>query len=51
MVDKRRALQKSNPEAFAMKNDLLSILMTDELVCNDNDLIVDECFTFFFAGS
>jgi cytochrome P450 len=34
-----------------MKNDLLSILMTDELVCNDDILIVDECFTFFFAGS
>ena len=51
MVDKRRALLKSDPEKVKAQGDLLSILITDELFCNDNEMIVDELMTFFFAGS
>jgi cytochrome P450 len=51
MVDKRRALQKSDPQKVKEQGDLLSILITDELFANDNEMIVDECMTFFFAGS
>lgn len=32
------------------RSDLLSILLTDELFCNDEVMIIDECMTFFFAG-
>jgi len=31
--------------------DLLSVLLQDEQYCNDDGLIMDECMTFFFAGS
>lgn len=31
--------------------DLLSILLEDELYKNNDEVIVDECITFFLAGS
>lgn len=51
MIDNRRELIKAFPEEAKKKGDLLSILLTDELFCLDNEMIVDECLTFFFAGS
>ena len=51
MITKRRELIKNDPEAANKKGDLLSILLTDELFSLDNEMIVDECLTFFFAGS
>lgn len=51
MVDKRRAELKKDPEGVKARGDLLSILCTDELFCNDTEMIKDECLTFFFAGS
>lgn len=51
MVDKRRELLRKDPKALNEKGDLLSILITDQLFCNDNEMIIDECMTFFFAGS
>jgi hypothetical protein len=51
MIIKRRELILKDPEFAKNKGDLLSILLTDELFSLDNEMIVDECFTFFFAGS
>jgi cytochrome P450 len=51
MIIKRRELILKDPEFAKKKGDLLSILLTDELFSLDNEMIVDECFTFFFAGS
>jgi len=51
MIMSRRELIVSDPEAAEKKGDLLSILLTDELFSLDNEMIVDECLTFFFAGS
>jgi cytochrome P450 len=31
--------------------DLLSILLEDEMYHNNDDVIIDECITFFLAGS
>lgn len=42
---------KTNPEEASSKADLLHILLTDDNFNTDEDMIADECFTFFFAGS
>ena len=36
---------------FVDRGDLLHILLSDELFKNDDRQILDECLTFFFAGS
>lgn len=51
IVEERRAELKTDPEAVKAKGDLVSILLTDELFCTDNEMIIDECMTFFLAGS
>jgi cytochrome P450 len=33
------------------KGDLLSILLVDELFKDNEEMIIDECITFFTAGS
>lgn len=38
-------------ESYEDKGDLLSILLSDDLFKNDKNAIIDECLTFFFAGS
>jgi cytochrome P450 len=45
MVEKRRA------DPSVGKGDLLSILLSDSLFNMDTEMIIDECLTFFFAGS
>jgi len=48
-VDKRRAEMKMAD--YQEKGDLLSTLVQDELFDNDTEVIIDQCMTFFFAGS
>ena len=48
LILKRKAVSS---EELMTKGDFLSILLTDELFTNNEDLILDECLTFFFAGS
>jgi len=48
-LEKRRiAMEKPD---YTDKGDLLSILLSDDQFKNDNQMIIDECLTFFFAGS
>ena len=50
VVQKRRQ-QIANGLNTSDSGDLLTILLTDDLFKNDERLIIDECLTFFFAGS
>jgi cytochrome P450 len=36
---------------FQDKGDLLTILLNDEIFQSNDEIIIDECLTFFFAGS
>ena len=49
LAEKRK--QDLKRKDFLDRGDLLSILSQDELFCDDPQMIVDECITFFFAGS
>ena len=51
IVEKRRAFLVNNPEAASDKGDFLTILLTDPHFKDNNKRIIDECLTFFFAGS
>ena len=50
IVEKRRADLIKNPE-LANEGDFLTILLTEPHFKDDNSRIIDECLTFFFAGS
>jgi cytochrome P450 len=50
VIQRRRAALISDPSAPA-KNDLLSILLSDDLFKNNDKMVVDECLTFFFAAT
>lgn len=50
VVDKRRKECEVNP-ATRQKGDFLQILLEDETTRDNNELIIDECLTFFFAGT
>ena len=47
MVTRRRLSNKSLEE----QGDLLAILLSDDLFKDNDKLIIDECLTFFFAGT
>lgn len=49
MINERRAELK-NPN-FNKKDDFLTILLTDELFSNDDQMMVDECITFLMAAT
>jgi cytochrome P450 len=49
MIEERR--KGSSHSSFASADDLLSILIKDPYYEDKNELIVDECIAFFFAGS
>ena len=51
MVRTRKALIKESPADETLKRDLLGILLSNPATCDDNEMIIDECLTFFFAGS
>lgn len=48
IVQERRAAVKAGKDSGS---DLLGILLTDENFHSDNEMILDECLTFFFAGA
>ena len=50
IADRRRETIKKDP-TLADSGDFLTILLTDELFKDSNQRIIDECLTFFFAGS
>ena len=50
IIEKRRADLKAKPE-LANEGDFLTILLTEPHFKDNNSRIIDECFTFFFAGS
>jgi len=50
LVDEKRAKIRENPME-AQRGDLMTILIQDELFKDDVEMIIDECFTFFLAGT
>ena len=50
IVEKRRLALKQNPE-LAQEGDFLTILLIEPHFKDNNSRIIDECLTFFFAGS
>lgn len=50
IVESRRKVIKANPNLKDC-GDFLGILLKDDNFHGDNEMIVDECLTFFFAGS
>ena len=50
IAERRRAAIKKDP-ILADSGDFVTILLTEELFRDHNERIVDECLTFFFAGS
>jgi len=49
-IQKRKQMLKKDP-SLASKGDFLTILLTDDHFKDNDERILDECFTFFFAGS
>jgi cytochrome P450 len=50
LVAKRRK-ELAQGKTDLMEGCLLSILLNDDLFKNDDTMIIDECLTFFFAGT
>ena len=50
VVDKRKSVLERDPSQKA-KGDFLTILLTDPFFMDNKQRIIDECLTFFFAGS
>jgi len=50
VVNNRRAAVQKDP-TLRQKGDFLAILLEDETTKDNNELIIDECLTFFFAGT
>ena len=48
IIDKRRSEMKTNKK---VREDLLSLLLEDPLFSENNEVIIDELLTIFFAGS
>ena len=47
----RRRQEIAKDPSLKEAGDFLTILLTEDFFMNDNERIIDECFTFFFAGS
>ena len=50
IVDRRRSVLANDPSQ-KNKGDFLTILLTEPFFMNNQQRIIDECLTFFFAGS
>ena len=50
IVDRRRVAIANDPK-LKEAGDFLTILLTEPFFMNDHERIIDECLTFFFAGS
>ena len=50
IVERRRAAIAKDP-SLKEAGDFLTILLTEPFFMNDKERIIDECLTFFFAGS
>ena len=50
IIDRRREAMKKDP-SLKEAADFLTILLTEPFFMNDNERIIDESLTFFFAGS
>lgn len=50
IVERRRTAMAKDP-SIKEKADFLTILLTEPFFMDDNERIIDECLTFFFAGS
>ncbi len=50
MIEERKRNAKSDPSELE-KGDLMTILISDELFKDDIEMIIDECLTFFMAGT
>lgn len=50
IVERRRKAIQADPK-LKEKGDFLTILLTEPFFMNDNERIIDESLTFFFAGS
>ena len=50
IVNERREAIKKNP-ALASQGDFLTMILTEDHFKNRHERTVDECLTFFFAGS
>jgi len=50
IVDRRRDAIEKDP-TLKQAGDFLTLMLTEPFFMNDNQRIIDECLTFFFAGS
>jgi len=50
MIIERKQRAAQDPSELE-KGDLMTILISDELFKDDIEMIVDECLTFFLAGT
>ena len=51
IVEKRREELAKDPSLLSDKGDFLTILLTEPHFKDNERRIIDECLTFFFAGS
>jgi cytochrome P450 len=51
IIDKRKKAFEEDPSLIEQYSDLLTILLVDPHFKNNKKRIIDECLTFFFAGS
>jgi len=49
VLDKQAKLKENTSEGE--RGDLMTILLQDDLFKNDLEMIIDECMTFFIAGT
>ncbi len=51
MIAAKREMIKKDPKAGEKEGDLISIMLRDPLFENNDEMIVSESLTFFFAGT
>mmetsp|Transcript_15315 Transcript_15315/g.14892 ORF Transcript_15315/g.14892 Transcript_15315/m.14892 type:complete len:118 (+) Transcript_15315:677-1030(+) len=51
LIKERKAVLKADPEFSKNHHDFLTIMLQDELFANNDEEMIDECATFFFAST